>query len=104
MGYDITMLVGKAKSQRAEPELDLSKPFEDGSGYAYKRDKKGEVIYTGRTEHWFDVYATIDLCNLGAGKLSVLVSRTKAVAKKNAEKEFYFFYGFGGGSPRSAAH
>lgn len=65
MGYEIKMLVGKSCLRAKEIERDMSKPYSDGSGYEYKRDEKGEIVYTGREEVWFQVMAEVDLSKLG---------------------------------------
>jgi len=64
MGYDTHLIIGRIALEREEIEKDLNKPYEDGSGYEYKKDKKGNPLLTGRTECWLDIYAEISLCKI----------------------------------------
>lgn len=94
MGYEIKIIIGKATSVK-HPEWDLSdKPYKDGSGFEPKRDAKGNILYTGRTECWFQVMATLDLCKLGYQKdpLNDLIAQSHQTAKEQAKTLFHYYY------------
>lgn len=96
MGYEIKMLVGKTALHGMEHELDKENPFKDGSGFPYKKDKRGDYIETGRKEAWFQIMAEVDLCKLGYQEdvLNRLIDQSHD--KKRAEKEVVYFYGTDG--------
>lgn len=94
MGYEIKLIIGKASPNIAR-EWDLSdKPYADGSGFEPKRDAKGNILYTGRGERWFQVMATLDLCKLGYQKdaLNDLISQSQKTAKEHAKTLFHYYY------------
>lgn len=93
MGYEIRMFVGRQGSPSAELEVDKTRPYEDGSGFEFKKDERGNTVKTGRTEIWFDRYAILDLCKLGYQEdpLNALIASTFEKGKAN-EATVYFFY------------
>ena len=97
MGYEIKLIVGKSGFSRPEFEQDMTMPFEDGSGYEYKRDDKGNYIPTGRNVIYFSNYAEIDLCKIGGCPLADLVQKTQKTANKNPNTA-YGFFGTGDGN------
>lgn len=94
MGYETKIIIGKASSI-VGPEWALSdKHYSDDSGFEPKRDAKGNIAYTGRTEHWFQVMATLDLCKLGGqmDALRKLISESHKTGKEQANRYFYYYY------------
>lgn len=97
MGYEIKMMVGKSSVLGAEHVRDEKNPFDDGSGFPYLKDEKGEYVMTGRTEIWFQIMAEVDLCKLGYADdaLNRLISKSHKDA--NDEKLFVWsVYGLDG--------
>lgn len=94
MGYEITLYIGHRGNPSREIEVDKTQPFEDGSGFHYKRNAKGEYCYTGRTEQWFNVMATIDLCKLGSqdDSLNQLIGETQDKGKDINQESYCYFY------------
>lgn len=63
MGYEIKLFVGKSgySSREAKQSKDLM--LVDGEVYyPYENDENGFLVYTGRTEIYFQVYGMVDLC------------------------------------------
>ncbi len=95
MGYEIKLIIGKASNVKSdEREKDLTKPYDDGSGYECKKDKDGNDVLTGRTLVWFNVMAELDLCKLGYqdDQLNRLIAQSHNTAKANP-KTVHEFYG-----------
>ena len=65
MGYELKLIIGKTSSTTQPVLARSTEKYEDGSGYKYLKDAKGNVIPTGRTETWFRDMAHIDLCCIG---------------------------------------
>lgn len=94
MGYEIKMIVGKtALSGSPEYAQDKSKPFDDGSGFEWQRDERGNPVPTGRTMHWFQEMAMVDLCKLGYqdDALNRLIADSHKKAKTDPLNVHYFF-------------
>lgn len=93
MGYEIKMIFGRAGTPSEEFERDLERPYEDGSGFEYKKDARGNPVKTGRTEIWFNRYGQLDLCKLGSqdDSLNRLIRESFKRAKQN-DATVYFFY------------
>ena len=99
MGYEIKLYIGKTHSDREEIARDMSKPYEDGSGFEYQKDTKGEYIKTGRIEKYFSIYAMVDLCKCGYdSKTYALSGKSHKLGNENKDKYFYYFYGSDGNS------
>jgi hypothetical protein len=98
MGYEIELLIGRSCLPSDELEQDKTKPFEDGSGFPYKKDRNGNYIKTGRVEKWFCVYAALDLCKLGYDEhaLNLLLKRTHLAANAVKNHLVHYFYGHDG--------
>lgn len=96
MGYEIKAYIGKTDSDGNEWAL-TKKRYKDGSGFEPQK-KDGQIVYTGRTSHWFQVYAMIDLCKLGYqdDALNRLISDTFKRAKDVSKTDYHFFYGTDG--------
>lgn len=94
MGYEIKMFVGKVSLRGKEWKL-TDKRYDDDSGFEPERDDKGKIVYTDRTEHWFQVMAFVDLCKLGYqdDALNRLISDSFDTAKKHAKTDVHYFYG-----------
>lgn len=93
MGYEIKILIGKARQSTQEIERDLSKPFEDGSGFEYKRDESGEFIRTGRDQIYFSIMAMVDVCRADYyGAVYALAKKSHEIAKSLKEKQVVEFY------------
>jgi hypothetical protein len=95
MGYEIKLIIGRASLLTSdEIKRDLEKPFKDGSGYEYAKDEKGGYVKTGRKEHYFQVYATLDLCKLGyqEDELNSLIARSHKEGARQAKTAFHYFY------------
>lgn len=93
MGYEIKMIVGK--TGLAMPEWKRSnRRYEDDSGYEPERDDKGNIVYTGRNEHWFQVMAMIDLCKLGYqdDPLNRIIAQSHKHAKDTTKTDVWFYY------------
>lgn len=99
MGYEIKLIIGKA-SETGSPEYeeDKNKPFDDGSGFEWKKDEHGKPIPTGRTSFYFRVMAELDLCKIGHGSdpLVDLIDKTQKEAMADKYRVFEF-YGTGEG-------
>jgi len=94
MGYEIKCFIGK--SGQASPEWALSdKRYKDDSGFEPLKDAKGNTLYTGRTEHWFQIMAMVDLCKLGYqdDALNRLIHQSHKTAKDAIKTNVYYFYG-----------
>lgn len=99
MGYEIKLYIGKAYRDCEEIARDMSKPYEDGSGFEYQKDKDGNYVKTGRIEKYFSVYAMVDLCKCGYdSKIYDLSGKSHKLANENKDKYFYYFYGSDGNS------
>lgn len=96
MGYEIKLIVGKRGYSMKEVERDLTKPYEDGSGFEYKKDEKGNYIYTGRNEIYFQIMGIVELCKIGDGPLSKVVSKSHKLGNEFSKVDFVLFYGFDG--------
>lgn len=97
MGYEIKLYIGKVRLDHEEIARDMSKPYEDGSGFEYQKDKEGEYIKTGRIEKYFSIYAMVDLCRCDYnGKTSALSAKSHKLGNENKDKYFYYFYGSDG--------
>jgi hypothetical protein len=90
MGYELKLIIGKTSSTTQPVLARSTEKYEDGSGYKYLKDAKGNVIPTGRTETWFRDMAHIDLCCIGTGSLSNLVTATQK-GSKCPKHTLYFF-------------
>jgi hypothetical protein len=98
MGYETRLIVGKATDQKMpEFERDLTKPYDDGSGFEKKKDADGNDIPTGRTIQWFHNMAEVDLAKMGEGPLSDLHDRYVKFAK-DAPAVAWEVYGFTDGN------
>jgi hypothetical protein len=75
MGYDTHIMIGSVGSERREEIQDLDNPFDDGSGYPSKKDADGNVLYTGRMEHYFMSYVEMDLCKIYDSSLNLVHSK-----------------------------
>lgn len=95
MGYETKIIIGRVGFASKEFELDLTKPHADGSGFEYKNDAAGKPIETGRMEHYFLVYAMLDLCKLGYQDDALNRLQTKSIeqAKRDSKTSVYYFYG-----------
>lgn len=94
MGYEIKLIIGKATSVKHREWVLSDEPYADGSGFKPKCDAKGNILYTGRTECWFQVMATLDLCKLGYQKdaLNDLIAQAHKTAKEQAKTLFHYYY------------
>jgi hypothetical protein len=93
MGYETKLIIGKAS--QASPEWALSDQlYKDGSGFEPLRDAKGNILHTGRTEHWFQIMAMVDLCKLGHAddSLNRLLHQSHKTAKEQNKAHVYYFY------------
>lgn len=93
MGYEIKILIGKSTNH---PSLEIKRttiPYADGSGFEPERDEKGSYVYTGNTEHWFQIYAMIDMCKLGyqSAPLNDLISESFSLAASKLS-QIHFYY------------
>lgn len=93
MGYEIKLIIGKSTAGRPEIARDMNKPYSDGSGFEYKKDKKGNDVLTGKIEHYFSVYAELDLCKIGYADNALNRLNTKSHDPKRRSKHVYYFYG-----------
>ena len=67
MGYEIKLVVGKSGfSSEESAREDVAELDGDTAWFPYKKDAKGNLIKTGRTEIYFSVYGMIDLCKPGS--------------------------------------
>ena len=93
MGYETTILIGKTGLDMPEHEKDTSLQYADGSGHPHKRDDNGDFVPTGRTTHYFSVYATIDLSKCGYdSEISALEKRAHELAKAHPSDVYYHYY------------
>ena len=94
MGYEIRIIVGKrCLSPSPEIAVDETKPYKDGSGFEPLRDEKGDYVYTGRNEQWFDAMAGVELCKLGHqdDALNRLIQASFQKAKDKKDHVIYFY-------------
>jgi len=91
MGYETHVVIGHLKDPEPEYEEDKDNPFDDGSGYPYKRDENGNLIPTGHTKRRLQPYANLHLCKISNSVLGRLHARHLMEVKKNGS-EFVFFY------------
>lgn len=93
MGYEIKLILGKASALVSDEWKLSTKRYSDDSGFKLEEDEKGNIITTGRKEHWFHVMATVDLCKLDYGSpLSALCSNSHKTAKENIGDTIHFYY------------
>jgi len=93
MGYEIKVLIGKSTSWPRQEMKRTNVRYKDDSGWEPELDDKGNYVYTDRTEHYFDVYAVMDMCKLGcqSDALNTLIGKSFALAKNN-ENQIHHFY------------
>jgi len=87
MGYETKLIIGREGFE--SKEVAKGEPvFEEGEVYKpLLKDESGEYVYTGRTEVYFSVYATINLCKCG------MDSNISKIAWKNLDKnKFWYWY------------
>jgi hypothetical protein len=98
MGYEIRLLIGKSCLHGDELARDRDHPFEDGSGFPYLKDKKGEYVKTGRKQAWFQIMAEVEMCKLGYQNdaLNNLIDQVHSEAKAKRDKEMWYIYGLDG--------
>lgn len=91
MGYETKLLIGHASSLTSEEIAYTKRRYSDGSGF-HPKMHKGKIVRTGRKEHWFNHMATVDLCKLGDGPLSDLISLTHKRAKECATTDVHYYF------------
>ena len=97
MGYDTHIAVVQLIEPMPEYVEDKDNPYDDGSGYPYKKDENGNLIRTGRTEITGLIICEMDLCKLDYnGHLSKVHSQSLKKAKDHLEVQFYSRYGTDG--------
>jgi hypothetical protein len=77
MGYDTHIAIGRLGLPFEEAKDDLTKPYEDGSGYECLRDENGDYVLTGITSHSFDPYVEVNLCKIYNSHLSKVHEKYK---------------------------
>ena len=99
MGYETRVFICDTPCSALnmkEIEHDMSKPYKDGSGYEYKKDAKGNTVYTGRIEKHLIVIASLDLCKAGSDNAFGKLLDSKPDKKYEDCAEFYCIYGSDG--------
>lgn len=92
MGYETKIIIGKSTSHPQRELKHTDVPYKDGSGFELERDDKGNFVPTGNTEHWFQIYATMDMCKLsGDDPLNELIDISFKLARSHPE-QIHFFY------------
>jgi hypothetical protein len=93
MGYEVKLIIGLPGTELPEYVLDKEHPFDDGSGYPYLKNERGQPIMAGRRQCYFSVYATLDLRKLGYqdDALNRLINAAHVKAKDNPDY-FYYYY------------
>jgi len=78
MGYETKIIIGRVGMSNKELEHDPAKPYADG-----------------RMEHYFSVYAMLDLCKLGYqdDALNRLQTKSHAQARAKIKTDVHYFYG-----------
>lgn len=94
MGYELKLYVGKSGHSSREWKRSEVGKIEGKGQHAYVyypplKDENGELIETGRTAIWFDVYAMIDLRKPGYG------SHILAIDWRNQESQSAYWYHYG---------
>jgi hypothetical protein len=95
MGYETHIILGSLREPMNELELDMENPFDDGSGYPYKKDEKGNYINTGRQEQYIMSYAEVNLCKIYDSHLDKLIQKFRKAQGKNPDTFIYRYHSDG---------
>jgi len=91
MGYETHIVIGFLGDPVPELAKDLTNPYEDGSGYPYKKDKAGNPIKTGRMQRYLMPAVHLDLSKIDYSNLDLLHDKYLKVTEEN-QNEFVYFY------------
>ncbi len=92
MGYEIKLVVGEVSALVHDEWARSEKRYDDNSGFGPKKDDKGNIVTTGRKEHWFMHMATIELCKIGSGPLADLSALSHKIAKEKSATDFHYYF------------
>src|SRR3990167_6416697 len=100
MGYEIKLIIGKASALIGDEWKLSNQRYKDDSGFEPEKDAKGKIVLTGRKEHWFQVFATLDLCKIGGeAELNRVINASFKRGKEVAKTDVHYFYGEDGNTP-----
>jgi len=89
MGYNTHIMIGIIGTPSPEHERDMDKPYDDGSGYEYKKGENGGYVETGRMESFFIEYASMAMCKIYDSALSDVHSKYLKATKDNPDFVIY---------------
>jgi len=91
MGYETHLVVGRPGLHvETEYKEDKSKPYDDGSGYEYLKDEKGERVPTGRELHYYESYCEMNLHKIYGSQLEALIKKYRDQQKSNNTYPYIF--------------